>query len=140
MLLTLIAALSLATQSGENPIHGVWVTNGDGRIELGPCPSDADKLCGALIDAPDLRENPDLRDGRNPDESLRDRPLRGVLIVDHFEARRDEWRPGVIYDPEAGMRIRRGHLKLTGPDTVEIRGCVTVVCQTQTWTRDQSAE
>ena len=140
MFLSLIAALGLANQTAENPFHGVWVTEADGRIEIGPCPSDDAKLCGALIDAPDLRENPDLRDARNPDESLRDRPLRGVLIVDHFEARRDEWRPGVIYDPEGGMRITRGHLKLTGPDTVEIRGCVTVVCRTQSWTREETVE
>jgi uncharacterized protein (DUF2147 family) len=127
-------------EANSDPIHGIWITNGDGRVELAPCESDVSKLCGALIDAPDLRDNPDLRDGRNPDESLRDRPLMGVLIVDSFEPRGDQWRPGVIYDPEEGMRVTRGHLKLKDHDTVEIRGCVTVVCRTQTWTREESAE
>lgn len=139
-MIALLAAVFLVSETPDLPVHGIWATDGEGRVEMAPCEADPAKLCGALIDAPELQEDPDLRDVRNPDEALRDRPLKGVLIVDHFEARGDEWKPGLIYDPEQGMRIRRGHVRLTGADTLEIRGCVTVVCRTQTWTRVDEME
>src|SRR5690554_8178744 len=54
---------------------GLWDTEDkEGRVQISPC---GDKLCGDLVwiaDALDAEGQP-KRDEKNPDESLRDRPL-----------------------------------------------------------------
>lgn len=44
------------------------------------------------------------KDDKNPKESLRDRPLIGVQILDGFvySADKQEWKEGKIYDPKSG--------------------------------------
>lgn len=44
------------------------------------------------------------KDVENPDESLRDRSIVGLQILEGFEydAKKEEWKEGLIYDPESG--------------------------------------
>ena len=140
MISLIFLSFGLAVQTPSHDVHGIWVTDAGGHIQLDACASDETKLCGALIDAPELRTNPELTDGRNPDEALRSRPLRGVLIVDGFEPNGDEWRAGQIYDPEEGVVVTRGRLRHVEDDLVELRGCVAMFCRTVRWTRLPDAE
>ncbi|XBQ15952.1 MAG: DUF2147 domain-containing protein [Oceanicaulis sp.] len=119
------------------PVHGLWATSEEGgRVRIGPCGDAPEELCGELVDAAALRADPDLADANNPDPEQRSRPLRGVLVIDGFERSEDgDWEPGVLYDPEEGRRITNGHVRLAGPDRLEVRGCVAFICRTQVWTR-----
>ncbi|MGJ3230349.1 MAG: DUF2147 domain-containing protein [Oceanicaulis sp.] len=135
-LLALGLAASLQT-AAESPLTGLWATSEEGgRVRIDACEDAPAALCGELVDAAVLQAEPDRRDINNPDDALRERPLRGVHVIDGFERGEDgEWTPGVLYDPEEGRNIRRGYIKLIGEDRLEVRGCVAFICRTQVWTR-----
>ena len=73
-------------------------------------------------------------DENNPDPELRERPLVGVAMLSGFTQARKGWRGGTIYNPEDG-KTYRSSLALDDDDTLKVKGCVTVICKTQTWTR-----
>lgn len=132
-----LAATQAASGTPSGPVTGLWATgNNGGRVRVELCDRDETLLCGALVDAQVLQSQPDTPDANNPDPALRDRPLRGVAIIDGFEAGEDgQWSPGVLYDPEEGREITRGHVKLVEEDRLEVRGCVAFICRTQVWER-----
>ena len=85
---------------GNDVINGVWATGSQrGRVEVYRCGS---SLCGKVIDAASLRANPDRRDVNNPEASLRDRRLKGLVVLQGFEGGPREWKGGPVYDPETG--------------------------------------
>ncbi|MEQ8434371.1 MAG: DUF2147 domain-containing protein [Oceanicaulis sp.] len=139
-MLDLVLSLSLAAAQAGAPMDQVtslWATGDNGgRVEVEPCDRDETLLCGALVDAQVLRSEPEARDANNPDPALRNRPLRGVRVLDGFERGDDgAWTPGLLYDPEEGREISRGHVKLVAEDRLEVRGCVAFICRTQIWER-----
>ena len=134
----LIAVAVLSMSAAEPEIAGLWATGDDGgRVRIETC---GDAICGRLVAADALEDDPDLKDVNHPDPDMRDRPLQGVPVIQDFT--RDEtgqWVPGVLYDPEEGRVITRGHLELVGEDRLEVRGCVAFICQTQEWARIDEA-
>lgn len=136
----IILALSLAAavQAADSaPVTGLWATSEEGgRVRIEACDDAPDRVCGVLVDAAVLQADPDRLDQNNPDPALRERPLRGVAVIDAFERGEDgAWTPGVLYDPEKGRTIERGYIKLADADRLEVRGCVAFICRTQVWTR-----
>jgi len=79
-------------------------------------------------------ENPDAVDANNPDESLRTQPILGLVILKGFERKGSGWKNGTIYDPEAGKSYS-SKIKLADENTLEVKGCIAFICQTQVWTR-----
>lgn len=131
-----LAACALATPAAaqDASIQGRWRTSAqDGVVEIRRC---GQALCGYVVDAAPLRRNPDQTDVRNRDAAERDRPLRGLGVLSNFTGGPTEWRGGPVYDPDSGQSGDRGRLTLTGPNTLEVQGCVArVFCRTQTWRR-----
>lgn len=132
LLLALAMAAPAAAQ--ESSILGRWRTPSEGGVvEIHRC---GEALCGRLVDAAPLRRNPDQRDVRNRDETQRDRPLRGLLVLRNFTGGPSEWRGGPLYDPNSGQSADRGTLTLVDADRLAVRGCIArVLCRTQTWRR-----
>ena len=62
-------------------------------------------------------------DTENPDPSLRRRPWLGLVLVDdlHYDAQKDEWSGGNIYDPNSGHTFR-SVVRLTSPKKLIVRG------------------
>ncbi|MBY0254766.1 DUF2147 domain-containing protein [Methylobacterium sp.] len=106
---------------------GVWLTEtGSSKVRIAPC---GGGYCGTILSAPGKG-----LDAKNPDPALRSRSVVGVQILD---ARQPEGGgfSGSLYNPNDG-KTYSGSLKLTGPDTLEVSGCVmSVFCKRQTWTR-----
>ena len=46
----------------------------------------------------------------------------------------DEWGSGKIYNAENG-KTYRSKMALKNADTLEVSGCVFILCEDQTWTR-----
>lgn len=134
LLLALTTAVPAVAQ--EASILGRWRTPSEGGVvEIQRC---GQALCGRLVDAAPLRRNPDQRDVRNRDETQRDRPLRGLLVLRNFTGGPSEWRGGPLYDPNSGQSADRGTLTLVDGDRLAVRGCIArVLCRTQTWRRAQ---
>ena len=140
----LLASGLLAASAAVAQPLGLWATeDNQGQVEISQC---ADKLCGDLVwlaDAADEQGSPKL-DARNPDESLRSRPLKGLRILWDMQPGGDgkTWTDGRVYDPESG-KTYQGRITLEQEDTLKLRGFVgaPVFGRTSTWTRvEQTAE
>jgi uncharacterized protein (DUF2147 family) len=136
--LTLVAALAgmatAAASQGSGSIIGLWSTsNPGGKVELYRCGT---AICGKIADAAILRANPDQRDTKNPDKALRDRRLKGLVVLHGFEGGTREWKGGPLYDPETGQGAGKGTLTLRADGKLEVKGCkAALFCQTKVWTR-----
>jgi uncharacterized protein (DUF2147 family) len=127
----LALGLAAATPAlAAEPVTGRWVTaEKDGVVLIAPC---GKALCGTLdkflVPPPG---GADQRDINNPDPAQRKRRLLGLPILTSFTAEKDQWR-GKIYDPKSG-KTYRSILRRTGPNVLEVKGCIGPFCQTQVW-------
>jgi uncharacterized protein (DUF2147 family) len=136
----LAAALAFvhAAHAGVDPAFGDWVTaDGGGKVRIEGCPNNPAQACGTLVwlahpDGPDGKPS---RDVKNPNVSLRSRPLVGLPMISGF--RNDgvgRWDGGVIYSPGEG-RTFKSKMAMGQNGTLKVSGCILMFCQAQTWTR-----
>ena len=50
-----------------------------------------------------------------------------------FERKSSDWRAGAIYSPEAN-KTYSSRLKRLDDGSLELKGCISIFCQTQIWT------
>jgi len=134
-LVTLATALGLiATPAlAASPIEGVWRTAAHGGlIQISAC---GEAFCGKIVGSDQLGGDPNVLDVHNKDAALRTRPLKGLQILSGFAGGPPEWKGGSIYNPDDGGTYH-GSIKLDGPDTLKLTGCVVApFCRTETWRR-----
>ncbi len=120
-----------ATSQG---VLGLWATGSEGgKVEIYRC---GNAVCGRIVDADKLRQNPDQRDARNSDPSLRDRKLKGLVVLRGFTGGPTKWEGGPVYDPESGDGAKKGYLTLRADGNLEVKGCkAAIFCRTKVWTR-----
>ena len=106
---------------------GLWLTEtGSSRVKITPC---GGGYCGTIVSAPGK-----ALDAKNPDPALRVRSVVGVQILNAPQADGSGY-SGSLYNPNDG-KTYSGALRLTGPNALEVSGCVmSVFCKRQTWTR-----
>jgi uncharacterized protein (DUF2147 family) len=130
VLLSIIAMPVLA----QTDVMGRWATPGvSAVVDLARC-ADAQTLCGTirwLWDAVDERGLPRL-DANNANVALRTRPLLGLAILSGLKLRTDGAWSGQIYNPEDGQTYR-SVLRHVGADTLDVEGCVLMLCKKQIW-------
>ncbi|GBU18925.1 MULTISPECIES: DUF2147 domain-containing protein [Methylobacterium] len=123
-LAALIATLPAAAQKGADA-SGLWLTQtGDSKVRLSRCGAG---YCGVIASTSGKGI-----DEHNPDPALRGRSVVGVQIVNAPTASGEGYE-GTLYNPKDG-KTYSGSLKITGPGTIEVAGCVMgVFCKRQTW-------
>ena len=124
----LLAVLPLAAQQAlpqapvPPPPAGLWIDHtGRGAVEILPC---GQKLCGRIVwmQQPNDKRGQPLRDGLNPEKSLRSRPICGLQVIGDLEPQRDgSWDKGWIYDPEQGEAFDV-EIRLRAPDKLQVKG------------------
>ncbi|MFN3529469.1 MAG: DUF2147 domain-containing protein [Bacteroidia bacterium] len=129
----------LQSQDAEGDLLvGVWEpSHGKARVKIDKI---ADKYYGKIVwlkepNDPDTGQ-PKL-DKNNPDESLRQVPLKGYRILKDFTyAGKQEWTEGTIYDPENGNTYSC-IIKAKDDNTLDIRGYIGVKTfgRTDVWKR-----
>jgi uncharacterized protein (DUF2147 family) len=140
---TLALALALALAAGAahaaDPVEGEWLTpDGGARVRISPCRADASRLCGVIAWLRDPSDRT-AQDARNPDPALKARPILGLpLIRDFRKAETAGWTGGKIYDPQSG-KTYDSKLRLNGDGSLKVEGCISVICQAQTWRRAPAA-
>ena len=133
---TAAAAAALALLStpalAADPVEGLWMVQaGTAKVRVAPCAADKARMCGQIA----WLKNAAAKDANNPDESLRGRPVLGLLMIRDFKSSGPgKWTGGKIYDPKTG-RTYDASLEANGGDTLKVRGCMGPLCQTQTWVR-----
>lgn len=123
-------AVTTASANDALDVYGAWLTEKQNSVVV---ISKCDEApCGEIvwIDAPDAQT---LTDTENPDEAQRARPLIGLKMLYGFEAKKDQWKKGRIYDPETG-KTYGSRLRRLEDGTLQVKGCIGPICQTQIWT------
>jgi len=138
LVVTAVLGLSAGAALAADPVEGVWlVQDKDAKVRIGPCPGQAGQLCGEIVwlRAPTGEDGQPKTDARNPDPSLRSRPLIGLTMIHGFHAAGPgRWEGGKIYDPKSG-KTYASKLRATPDGALKVDGCVLMICKTQTWTR-----
>lgn len=125
--LALLASCLAAGAAQAGDPAGLWLTEtGDSKVRLSRCGAG---YCGTLVSTAGRG-----LDANNPDPALRTRSVVGVQIVSATSATGDGY-SGTLYNPKDG-KTYSGSLRMTGPDAIEVSGCVmSVFCKRQTWKR-----
>lgn len=144
---TVLAAtvwLGSAVVATAGSIVGVWLTDeGASKVQIEPCAATTgakDTLCGRLIwlrEPNDAKTGAPLADKKNPDATLRSRPLLGLTLITSIKPAGDpdEWKARA-YNAEDG-KTYDVTLHLQEDGTLELEGCglAGLICQGETWTR-----
>jgi uncharacterized protein (DUF2147 family) len=124
-------AASLASAPAAAPM-GHWLTQPkDGIIEI--TQTGDGTLQGQIVGG----AYPGKKDANNPDPALRDRPLRGQIILQGLKADGPgRWSGGTIYDPDSG-RTYKCYIVLQPDGSLKVRGFIgfSLLGKSQTWTR-----
>ena len=114
--------------------EGYWVTpNFSSIVRVDRC-GDAGELCSELVWLYEVAiDKRSMLDKKNPNESLRDRPMVGLALFTNLRVTDSGWR-GRIYNPGDGRRYRAS---ISQPDAnrLRLRGCWGPFCKRQTWRR-----
>ncbi|MFL5730136.1 MAG: DUF2147 domain-containing protein [Cytophagaceae bacterium] len=134
----LIIVLPVSAQTEADEVLGSWYTaSGNSRILIYKCGQN--QYCGKVewLKNPE-RDGHQKVDARNPDESLRSRPIIGLQIMHGFTFHNSgKWENGKVYNPQNGktysakMKLHEGKLELRGYLGVSILG------KTEVWTKTQ---
>lgn len=133
-----VAAVAQAASPGD-AVNGVWLTaDGSSRVQIAATQGVYD---GRVV----WLKNPDGADGkpkvdrRNPDASLRTRPVMGLAVLSGFHyAGNNVWDGGTIYSPETGKSYAC-QLSLAPDGSLKLKVGGAVFGRTITWTRAASA-
>ena len=135
------AKATVADNTQQNPLKGVWQTakkddeNRTAHVEIYDC---GEQLCGKIIaleEPIDPETGEPKLDKKNPDESLRDRPIMGVKMLKGFTKKDDvTYVDGTIYSPRTG-KTYESKLHLNKEGVLEITGYIFFFSKTQDWTR-----
>jgi uncharacterized protein (DUF2147 family) len=112
-------------------ILGEWWSEGkEGRLKIEKTKSGLFQV--VVLDGVDAKK----KDVKNPDPKLRDRTVRGMVIMWHLRFEDGEYVDGYCYNPRDG-KTYRVKLKLNGGKELRVRGyfAIPLLGQTQTWTR-----
>lgn len=117
----------------EEAATGIWMLDsGKVTVRIAPCGS---SLCGAIVGLakPLNKEGQPKVDRKNPNESLRNRPLMGLTILANMiPAGENKWK-GTIYNADDG-RTYSSYMKLSG-SAMKVKGCVGPFCKTMKFIR-----
>lgn len=132
-MIALLGILAATAAPSAQDAIGRWQTETrHGVVEIAAC---GPSICGRLVESDALRTNPQLRDTRNKDASQRDRLLKGLMILQGFKVKGDEWTGGTIYNGDDGGTYQ-ATLSLIDRDTLKVKGCIVwPLCKSQTWKR-----
>lgn len=127
------AAAVLSTNAFASDVFGTWksAVNDEGgfiHVEIGPCASDGNKVCGIIKDAFNV-------DPAKVDEARRAELKGKTIIADMVADGANEWDDGTIWAPDDD-KTYSSSMELKG-NTLEVSGCVLggIICRGQDWTR-----
>jgi uncharacterized protein (DUF2147 family) len=137
LLLGLLSPPTFSQDSDRERILGTWLTaGGESKVDIYRC--DSVTFCGKIIWLRDpLKEGKPVTDDKNPEDSLKSRPVLGLQILRGFTYAGDRlWSGGKIYDPKSGNDYS-AKMTLVDEQNLDLRGYVVIPLfgRTEKWTR-----
>ncbi len=136
--LTMVVMLPVSAQKRASDIVGFWLSQeGNAKVEIY---KSGDKYYGKIVwlKTPiDPVTKKEKVDSKNPDNSLKHRPIVNLEILKHFTFNgKDEWNDGALYDPKSG-KTYSCLIRFEEADKLKIRGYigVSLIGKTTYWTR-----
>ncbi|WP_316818495.1 DUF2147 domain-containing protein [Pedobacter nyackensis] len=133
----LFTAISFAGfAQNKDAIVGKWLNaSGEAHVEI---TKRGDKYFGKIVWLKDPKDEKGTvkTDIKNPDESLRSKPILGLEILKNFVFDDGKWTDGKIYDPKSG-KTYSCNMTLKGNDILNMRGYVgiSLIGRSETWKR-----
>ena len=126
-----------AAQYKADDVVGIWLTGGDHPAKVQVYKS-GEKYYGKIVWLQSTVDNKPMVDLNNPDDSKKNQPIIGLIILRSFEFDDDEWDDGTVYDPENG-KTYSCHLTLKNANTLRVRGYIGIPLfgRTEVWTRSK---
>ncbi len=121
-------------QEQRSEILGTWVNEeGNTHIEIF---LQNDHYFGKIVwlEAPNNKKGEPKTDRNNPDKSLRDRPIEGMIILSDLAYQNGQWVDGTIYSPLKGKTADCTAI-LNGTDELQLSISLSFFSTTKTWKR-----
>jgi uncharacterized protein (DUF2147 family) len=134
--LTLASLVAASSAGHAQDATGTWLNaDKDGIVQIGAC---GGGLCGKVIwirDAIDKATGRPPVDARNADPALRARPIMGLQVLTDLKpsSTPNRW-DGRVYNIDDGKSYN-ARVTLLGANELKVEGCVMMLCQGETWTR-----
>ena len=134
----LAAALALSSAGFVAPafaqdVTGLWQTQTNGgQVEISHC---GNSLCGKLVNSNHIKSDPAVKDEKNKDASLRNRPLKNMQMLYDFTGGPTKWTGGKVYNAADGGTYSVT-ITLLSANELKLKGCIVApLCKTEKWTR-----
>ena len=134
VLLTLISFAGFA--QNKDAIIGKWINSaGEAHVDISKRDG---KYFGKIswLKEPKDEKGQIKTDLKNPDASLRSKPIIGLEILRNFIFEDGKWTDGKIYDPKSG-KTYSCNMTMKGRDILNMRGYVgfSLIGRSETWKR-----
>lgn len=135
--LLLLTAISFASfAQNKDAILGKWVNStGEAHVDI---TKRGDKYFGKIvwIKEPKDEKGNVKTDAKNPEASLKSRPILGLEILKDFVFDDGKWTDGKIYDPKSG-KTYSCNMTMKGNDVLNMRGYIgiSLIGRSETWKR-----
>lgn len=136
MVAALLFSFAARAQSPD-AITGVW-WNAEKTSKIQVYEKDG-KFYGKIVhlEVENDSEGKPRKDKENPNDKLKSRPLKGLVILKDLEYQgKGSYDDGEIYDPKSG-KTYSSSAELVGKDKLDLRGYIgfSLIGRTSTWTR-----
>jgi uncharacterized protein (DUF2147 family) len=137
-LLAMLLPIALIAQTYN--IEGLWyVQDKAGKIQI--YKNSSGSYEGKIVwQKEGFEDGKPKMDKKNPDKSLRSRPLTNLVVIKNLKSQgNNKYDGGTIYDLTTGNTYSV-KVELTGPNTMKLRGFIgfSLLGKTLTWTRASS--
>jgi uncharacterized protein (DUF2147 family) len=138
LLVFLTYKTNILAQNADDLV-GVWQpSEGTSYVKI---EKEGDKYFGKVVwlKEPKDEQGNAKTDKKNPDKSLRTRPIKGLRMLKDFvfDSKSKEWKNGTIYDPKSGTTYYC-NIKYKDKNKIEVRGSMDqggFIGRTDTWVR-----
>ncbi len=122
LILSLLLMAKIYSYAQSDDIVGIWLTDED-KSQVRIFKATNGKYYGKIEW---LKEDKDKKDINNPDESLRDKPELGLIILKGFSYNEEkkQWVGGTVYDPKNGKTYDCYMWFEDDPQLLQIKGYV----------------
>jgi uncharacterized protein (DUF2147 family) len=140
LMFLIFGALQLKAQTDR--VVGYWLTEKKtSQVEIYKTPAGTYEGKLVWLKDPNDESGQPKKDKENPTSSLRNRPLKGVILLKDFKynASSKEWTGGTIYDPENG-KTYDAFMWFDDNNTLKIKGFVMgmrFMGRSTAWSREE---